>query len=149
MVFARSVAQALFTWDTMSGLAPSDYSNAVVGVGDPSGLETPGLVSDLVGYLPSTDAWHELQHFQTRQSITIDSAAIPPDWPQLKAEAGTQLRAGTVAVTVTGTRHRTGTWEGVDQASDSPVAFTMFLACRPSFPVCHVLRLSQLGTPLK
>ena len=35
--FARNVAEALFAWDTASGLMPLDYSSVILAVGDPSG----------------------------------------------------------------------------------------------------------------
>lgn len=37
--FARNVAEALFGWDTGSGLMPLDYSAGILEVGDPSGAE--------------------------------------------------------------------------------------------------------------
>jgi hypothetical protein len=149
VVYARGVAKAIFTWDTMSGLNPADYTNAVVANADPSGLETSGLVDDLAAFLPTDEVWQELRRYQTRQSLTIDSARVPDDWPRVRAEAGHQLRPGTTAVTVTGTRHRAGVWEGQKQTANTNVSFTIFMICKPTYPACHILRLSQPGNPLK
>lgn len=149
VAYARAIAEAIFTWDTMSGLTPADYTNTIVADADPSGLETPGLVADLATYLPTDEVWQELRDYQTRETLTIDSAQVPADWPQVLSQAGNQLRDGTTAVTITGTRHRTGTWEGQSQAANADVSFTVFMVCKPAYPVCHVLRLSQPGTPLK
>lgn len=148
VAYARAVASAIFTWDTMSGLTPADYVNAIVADADPSGLETPGLVADLATYLPTDEVWQELRSYQTGETFTVASAQVPVDWPQVLAQAGSQLRDGTTAVTITGTRHRTGTWEGQSQSADTAVSFTVFMLCEPAYPSCHVLRLSQLGNPL-
>jgi hypothetical protein len=149
VVYARGVAKVIFTWDTMSGLNPADYTNAVVADADPSGLETSGLVDDLAAFLPTDEVWQELRRYQTRQSLTIDSARVPNDWPRVLATAGHQLRPGTTAVTVTGTRHRAGVWEGQKQTASTSVTFTVFMICKPAYPACHILRLSQPGNPLK
>lgn len=148
VTYARAVANGLFDWDTMSGLSPQDYANRVEADADPSGLETPGLVADLVTYLPSDQVWQQLRTYQTQETFTVRTARIPADWPEVRVQAGSALRAGTTAVTVTGVRHRTGIWQGQPQSSADPVSFTVFLACRPGYPDCHVLRLSQLGKPL-
>jgi hypothetical protein len=55
VTYARAVAQALFEWDTMSGLAAENYQSVVSEDADPSGIETSGLVNDLAVYFP-TDA---------------------------------------------------------------------------------------------
>jgi hypothetical protein len=149
VAYARGVAEAIFTWDTMSGLTPADYTNTIVAGADPSGLETPGLVADLATYLPTDEVWQELRSYQTRETLTIRAANVPAGWPEVLSQAGSQLRDGTTAVTITGTRHRTGTWGGQSQAAATDVSFTVFMVCRPAYPVCHVLRLSQLGNPLK
>jgi hypothetical protein len=147
--YARAVAKALFTWDTMSGLTLQDYQDAVVAGADPTGSETAGLVSDLAAYLPTDEVWQQLRTYQTAQSLTIDSAKIPTSWPGIVASSGSELERGTVAVTITGTRHRSGTWEGQPQHTESPVSFTVFEVCEPAYEQCHVLRLSQLNDPLK
>lgn len=149
VVYARAVATLLFTWDTMSGLTLQESENAIVAGADPSAGETAGLVADLASYLPTDEVWQQLRSYQTRQSLAIDSASIPASWPGIVASSGAQLERGTVAVTISGTRHRTGLWEGQSQHADSPVSFTVFQLCPPSSGPCHLLRLSQLNNPLK
>ena len=48
----------------------------------------------------------------------------------------------------TGTRHRSGIWEGEPVSSEHDVAFTVFLVCAPAYHECHLLRLSMLDKPL-
>lgn len=149
--FARSVADALFTWDTASGLMPLDYTTALLEVGDPSGAEQAGLASDIAAYLPDRAAWISLREYATRQTLTIDELTVPEAWAEAVEQARPgQLAPGTIAYTVDGTRHRAGTWNGQPQTADRPVAFTMFIACPPnSTDPCALLRLSQLDTPLR
>ncbi|MFV0307077.1 MAG: hypothetical protein ACK5OX_04970 [Desertimonas sp.] len=149
IVYARAVTEALFTWDTMSGLLPVDYGRPIIADADPSGLETPGLVSDLANYLPTAEVWQQLRHYETAQSVTIDAAYIPDSWAAIAAGAGGQLRDGTVAVTLEATRHRAGVWFDRLSTSDHPVEFTVFVACEPTFDRCHTLRLSQIDNPLR
>lgn len=80
---------------------------------------------------------------------------MPEAWDTAveQAQPG-QLPAGATAVTIEGTRHREGVWNGETVTSEHPVAFTVFLACPPPAPefrtgLCHVLRLSQLDNPLR
>lgn len=148
--FARAVAVALFTWDTTTGHGPSDYGQVLVDVGDPTGTETSGLASDVRSYLPSPEAWAQLRTHQTRQWITIDSIAIPDAWADAEEQAAPgQLLPGTTAYTVTGTRHRDGTWGTEPMHTARPVAFTVFIACEPSFDACRLLRLSGVDNPLR
>lgn len=146
--YARSVATALFDWDTASGYLPSDYLAAVFADADPSGEETAGLITDVATYLPTTAQWLDLARMNVTQRITISSATVPADWQSIAARSHGELHPGTTAVTITGTRHRTGDWDGQPASSSTPISFTVFLACRPSFARCHVLRLSQLDKPL-
>lgn len=148
--FAGNVATALFAWDTASGLRPLDYSAVVLAVGDPSGAEQAGLASDVAAYLPSQDAWLELRQYATAQHLTIEHAFVPDAWDTAveQAQPG-QLAPGTVAYTIEGTRHRTGTWNDEDVSSEHPVAFTVFVVCAPTYDTCHLLRLSQLDNPLR
>lgn len=146
--FARRVATALFAWDTGQAWEPSDYMQALLDVGDPTGQETPGLASDLTLYYPTTAQWAQLRGYQTRQWLTITTTAVPSSWPQAIQEAGTALRPGTTAYTITGTRHRSGVWDGKPVTTAEPVSFTVFETCQPTFPACRLLRLSQLGNPL-
>lgn len=148
--YARAVAEALFTWDTASGLGPADYGQVVLSDADPTGTETPGLASDIAGYYPASDAWRQLTGHATTQRLTIADAVVPDAW----ADAVAQDRSGTlvegmIAVTIDGARHRTGTVSGQEATSEHPVSFTVFLACEPAFESCHTLRLSELDNPLR
>lgn len=149
MAYARAVAAALFDWSTVSGYAPSDYTAPVLADADPSGEELPGLIGDVASYEPTTGQWTQLAAMNVVQHLTITSAAVPSLWPQAVAQAQGQLRPGTTAVTITGVRHRTGSWYGQPAATTDPVSFTIFEACSPSWPQCHTLRLSQLNDPLQ
>ena len=148
--FAQGVASTLFAWDTASGLWPLDYTSAILAVGDPSGDEQAGLASDVAAYLPNRDAWIELRQYATSQHLTIDAAFVPDAWADAveQAQPG-QLASGTVAVTIEGTRHREGVWNGQPVTSQHEVTFTVFVVCAPTYPTCHLLRLSQLDNPLR
>jgi hypothetical protein len=153
--FARNVAEALFGWDTGSGLMPLDYTAGLLEVGDPSGAEQAGLASDIVAYLPSREAWIELRQYATTQHLTIEQSFVPEAWEQAveQAQPG-QLPPGATAVTIEGTRHREGVWNGEPVTAEQSVSFTVFLACPPPAPqfragLCHLLRLSQLDNPLR
>ncbi|MGO0577967.1 hypothetical protein [Ornithinimicrobium panacihumi] len=167
--FAREAAHALFTWDTTSGFLPLDYTAVLLEVGDPTGNEQAGLASDIASYLPSRDAWVELRQYSTSQHLTITDASVPSQWAQAVEQARPgQLPVGATAITIEGTRHRTGIWNDEPATSEHPVAFTIFLACPPddptddppagseresgapdAVPSCHLLRLSLLGQPLR
>lgn len=147
--YATAVAAALFDWDSTSGLTPTDYTAPVLADADPSGEETPGLISDVAGYEPTTDQWQQLAGLYVAQHLEITSAVTPSMWPRAMAQAHGQLRPGTTAITITGTRQRTGMWYGEHAATSTPVSFTVFLACAPAFPRCHTLRLSALNDPLR
>ncbi|HET6867698.1 MAG TPA: hypothetical protein VFH80_17400 [Solirubrobacteraceae bacterium] len=149
IAYARAVATSLFDWDTSSGYLPTDYTATVLADGDPSGEETPGLLDDVATYVPTTDQWLDLGAMDVVQTIDITSASVPASWPAALAQARGQLRPGTTAVTITGTRHRSGVWNGQPATSSYPVSFTVFVACPPAFDRCHVLRVSQLDNPLK
>ena len=148
--FAQGVASTLFAWDTASGLWPLDYTSAILAVGDPSGDEQAGLASDVATYLPNRDAWIELRQYATSQHLTIDTAYVPDAWADAieQAQSG-QLAPGTVAVTIEGTRHREGVWNGQPVTSQHEVTFTVFVVCAPTYLTCHLLRLSQLDNPLR
>lgn len=148
--FARNVATTLSAWDTTTGLLPLDYTSAILAVGDPSGAEQAGLATDVATYLPSRTAWQDLRAYGTSQHLTIHRAYIPDQWGEAVAQAPEgQLAPGTVAYTIEGTRHRTGTWSGEPVTSAHPVAFTVFVVCAPTYDTCHLLRLSQLDNPLR
>ena len=148
--FARNVATALFAWDTASGFMPLDYTSVVLAVGDPSGAEQAGLASDIATYLPNRDAWIELRRYATTQHLVIDTSLVPDAWADAVAQAQPgQIAPGTTAVTIEGTRHRSGTWNGQPVTSEHSVSFTVFVVCAPTYPTCHLLRLSQLDNPLR
>ncbi|MGD7731621.1 hypothetical protein ACX1DX_03575 [Tessaracoccus sp. Y36] len=148
--FARNVAEALFTWDTASGFFPLDYTSVILDVGDPYGAEQAGLAADVAAYLPAREAWLELRKYLTTQHLTIDNAYVPEAWDTAveQAQPG-QLAEGTTAYTIDGTRHRSGVWNEDPVASEHAVSFTVFIVCPPDGDDCHLLRLSQLDTPLK
>ena len=147
-VYVRAVSAALFNWDTASGYLPTDITAAVISDGDPSGEEMPGLTSDVATYEPTTDAWLNLATMDVTQRLQITSLSVPNDWTTIAATAHGQLRPGTRAITVAGIRHRWGVWLNQSATSVTPVSFTVFVACRPTFDRCHVLRLSQVNNPL-
>ena len=149
IAYARTVATSLFDWDTSSGLLPTDYTAAVLADADPSGEETPGLLTDVATYIPGIEQWLDLATMNVTQSLTIEEAVIPDSWAAALDQARGQLRPGTTAVTIIGTRHRAGMWDGEPAEMSYDVAFTVFVACPPAFERCHVLRLSQLDNPLR
>lgn len=149
VVFARAVAEALFTWDTFTTLTPDDHRAVIVEAADPSGEEIPGLIADLDGYLPSASTWHSLQEYRTAQTLTVDRVWVPEQWHEAVTASGGQIRDGLAAYTVEGVRHRTGVWFNKPVSSAHEVAFTMFLSCPPATGRCVLLRLSQLDNPLR
>lgn len=149
IAYAKAVAGAVFDWDTTSGLTTTDYTQVLVVDADPSGVETNGLVTDLATYLPTDDAWAQLREYGTKQTIDIDRTYVPKSWETAKREDAGQIADGTVAITIEGTRYRTGKWLEKAQRSSHDVSFTAFVACQPAFDRCHILRLSQLDNPLR
>lgn len=147
--FARSVARALFTWDTASGLMPLDYTTVVLDVADSSGVEQAGLASDVAGYLPTRETWIELRKYSTNQHLEIADVFVPEAWAQAEQQAQPgQLPPGTTAYTIEGIRHRSGVWNEEPTTSAHEVAFTVFLTCLPDGDPCYLLRLSVLDQPL-
>lgn len=147
--FARAVATEIFTWDTRSDAGPAAQVEAFVPMADPTGESTPGLIADLTNYLPSQEAWSDLRDYQTRQWLTVSSVVVPAQWGTALEQAGPGAMApGTIAQTIRGVRHRSGVWEGELVTSEHEVAFTIFVVCGPSYPQCHLLRLSRLDDPL-
>jgi hypothetical protein len=147
--YARATASALFDWDSASGYVPADYQTAIIADADPSGEETPGLITDAATYFPTLDQWLDLATMNVTQKLRIAKAEIPADWARIVGQAHGELRPGTTAVTIIGRRIRTGTWHGQRSTSSTPVAFTVFVACAPTFDRCHLLRLSELDNPLR
>lgn len=148
-VFVRRVAMALFAWDTRTMTAPRSVTEQLVEVADPTGESSAGLVADIANYLPTDQVWIELRKYETRQWIDVESVEVPNLWATAEAQAGDELLPGTTAFTIRGTRHREGVWEGEDVASQHGVAFTVFIVCAPTYPECHLLRLSRLDDPLE
>lgn len=147
--FARAVATALFTWDTSTGYGPADVAQVLVSVGDPTG-EEPGLANDVRTYLPTPDVWDQLRAYQTRQWLTIDSAFVPKEFAVGEAQAKPgQIRPGTTAYTITGTRHRAGIVGVKPVRTTHPVSFTVFITCQPTFDTCRLLRVGALDQPLR
>ena len=147
--YVRAVAEALFDWDTFTLLTPFDHRAVLVEDADPSGTETPGLISDLDGYFPSASTWRDLAEYRTRQHLQIDRVFVPDQWEEAVAASGGQITNGTVAYTVEGTRHRDGVWHDDPVESSHAVAFTVFVSCEPVYDRCHLLRLSELDNPLR
>lgn len=147
--FARDAAEALITWDTTE-FELTDYAQVIVDAGDPSGIESAALASDVRSYLPTADAWSKLRTYGTRQWLTIDDAFVPASWNDALSQAAEGgLLPGTIAYTISGTRHRAGVVGTDAQETSRPIAFTMFIACEPSFDECHLLRLSEVDNPLR
>lgn len=144
--FARAVAVRLFAWDTRLGHGTAEYMQPLIDIADPA--EAPGLAADLRSYYPDDTAWRVLQGYSTRQWLELDTAAVPETWARITEDArpGT-LPPGAVAYTITGTRHRAGSWEGQDVSDARPVSFTIFAAC-PTGDSCRLLRLSAVDTPM-
>lgn len=147
--FARTVAEAVFAWDTTAPIALAEYKGRLLVVADPTGEESPGLVSDLAAYLPSAAVWEHLGQYETRQWLTVTDAYVPAAWTDAITDDPDVVAPGTHAVTVTGVRHRAGIWQEEPVASQDDVAFTVFVACSPTYPTCYLLRLTQLGKPLR
>ena len=92
----------------------------------------------------------KLRTYGTRQWLTIDDAFVPASWNEALDQATEgQLLPGTIAYTVTGTRHRAGIVGTDAQETSRPIAFTLFIACEPSFDECRLLRLSEVDNPLR
>lgn len=149
IVYARAIAVALFNWHTSAGFLPNDYTAPVLADADPSGQETPGLITDVASYLPTVDQWLTLGAMEVEQRIDIDDVYVPHSWSTIVAQSNGELRPGTMAVTITGTRHRNGVWNSEPAEVAHPISFTVFVACPPAFERCHVMRLSRLNNPLR
>ncbi|MBT2498541.1 hypothetical protein J7E25_05485 [Agromyces sp. ISL-38] len=145
--FARSVARAVFDWDTRATGGPADWEQPLVDAADPD--EAAGVAADVRGYLPSSTVWEQLEAYGTRQSLTIDDVRVPDAWTAAQAQAAAgQIPATAVAFTVNGTRHREGMWRREPVQSARPVSFTVFVDC-PADEPCRLLRLSRPDSPLE
>lgn len=148
-VYVRAVAVALFDWDTFTLLTPADHRGVLIEDADPTGTETPGLLTDLDGYFPSVTTWRDLAEYRTQQHLEIEEVFVPDLWADAVTASGGQIADGTHAYTVEGIRHREGVWYDDPVTSKHPVAFTVFVSCEPVFDRCHLLRLSELDNPLR
>jgi len=146
-LFARSVARALFTWDTRHEGGLSEWAQVLVDVADPD--EAAAVASDVRGYLPAAEMWQQLGTYGTRQWLDLESVSVPEAWSTaLQQSAPGQIPPGAVALTLVGIGHRAGTWDTEVIHTERRVAFTVFLACSDREP-CALLRLSQLDQPLE
>jgi hypothetical protein len=148
IVYARSVAEVVFTWSTTSTTVLTDIQRTIVADADPSGVETNGLVADLTHYLPTTAVWQQLTPYSTSQSVRVEKAYVPDSWDDALAQGEGQIAEGTTAVTIEAVRIREGIWLDKPSHAEHDVAFTAFVACPPAFDRCHLLRLSQVDKPL-
>lgn len=147
--FAIEAAELVFEWDTTTSTNTDGYFARLVAIADPGGVESDGLVADLTAYLPSHEAWLDLREYETRQRLEITSAKVPSTWAETALEGEAfGLERGTTAYTITGIRHRTGTWNGDRVATRHRVSFTVFIICGPRYPTCYLLRLSRIDHPL-
>lgn len=146
-LFTRSVAGALLNWDTRDRVGLSDWAQVVVDVADTD--EAPAVASDVRDYLPAAQLWQQLTTYGTRQWLKIESVAVPEGWSTaLQQAAPGQIPQGATALTVTGTRHREGTFNMQALHTERQVAFTVFVVC-PAQETCKLLRLSQPDQPLE
>lgn len=147
--FAELVAHAIFDWNT-TALAPrAAYLERIATIADPTGEETPGLISDVDAYLPPETTWIDLREYETRQWIEIESVEVPTKWATALEQGGATLAPGTTAYTITGVRHRDGIWDDKPVSSRHDVTFTVFIICAPTYDACRLLRLSLLDEPLE
>lgn len=147
--FARLAAEALFEWDTATVITRTEHIERLAKVADPTGESSAGLVSDIENYLPTPEAWAQLQQYETRQWLEVESTRTPSLWSKAETQVGPDgFLPGTTAYNISGVRHRAGVWEGTPVSSAHRVAFTIFVVCGPTYPQCHLLRLSLLDEPL-
>lgn len=146
-LFARSVARALFKWDTRQEGGPSEWAQVLVDVANPDAAAA--VASDVRSYLPVAEMWAQLGAYGTRQWLDLESVVVPDAWSTaLEQAAPGQIPAGSAAFTVLGTRRRAGTWGTEILRTQRNVAFTVFVGCPDPEP-CTLLRLSQLDRPLQ
>jgi hypothetical protein len=145
--FARSVARALFDWDTRHEGGPSPWAQVLVDVADPD--EGSAVASDIRGFLPVTEMWEQLAEYGTRQWLEVESVHVPDAWSTaLKQAIPGQIPQGAAAFTLVASAHREGTWNTDVIRTKRDVTFTVFIRC-PGGEPCTLLRLSQLDKPLK
>ena len=149
--YVRAVAEGLFDWDTFTLLTPADHRGVLIEDADPSGTETPGPDLRPRQLLPVRD--------NVARSRRVSHHAAPRDRPGVRARAvggsdrgirGPDHR-GHLRLHDRGQRQRrAGVWyDDPCRPREHPVAFTVFLSCKPVFDRCHLLRLSELDNPLR
>jgi len=145
--FARQVAVTLFSWDTTVH-SPDAITEQILAVADPTGVETPGLMTDLEVYLPEAAWWGQLRQYEAVQWFDVESAVVPDAWTEARAGSATDgLVPGTTAVTVTGTLHRAGNVAGQRETASAPLVLTVFVACTDQ-DGCALLRIGGPGKAL-
>jgi hypothetical protein len=123
-LFARSVARALFNWDTRHEGGLSEWAQVLVDVANVD--EAAAVASDVRGYLPVAEMWEQLGAYGTRQWLVLESVTVPDAWSTaLKQATPAQIPRGGAAFTVLGTRHRVGTWNTDVIRTERKVAFTL------------------------
>jgi hypothetical protein len=146
-LFARSVAHALFEWDTRQDAGLADWAQVLVDVADAE--EAAAVAADVRDYLPGAEMWQRLASYGTRQWLDVESVTVPAAWATaLDQAAAGQIPQGAAALTVVGTRHRAGTWNSEVMRTERQVSFTVFVVC-PGQESCTLLRLSKLDHPLE
>lgn len=147
--FARSIALALFEWDTMRTGSPVTIVEHLMEAAEPGGNEAHGLYQDVQGYLPTAQQWRQLREYETRQRLSIQALFVPESWPAIVADPANGIIESIVAVTVDGVRIREGGWHGQETVKEFPVSFTLFVSCAPDDDRCYLLRLSALDLALR
>jgi len=146
-LFARSVAHALFDWDTRQDAGLADWAQVLVDVADAE--EAAAVAADVRDYLPGAEMWQRLATYGTRQWLDVESVTVPAAWATaLDQAAAGQIPPGAAALTIVGTRHRAGTWDTDELRTERQVSFTFFVVC-PGQESCTLLRLSKLDHPLE
>jgi len=146
-LFARSVAHALFDWDTRQDAGLADWAQVLVDVADAE--EAAAVAADVRDYLPGAEMWQRLAAYGTRQWLDVESVTVPAAWATaLEQAAAGQIPRGAAALTVVGTRHREGTFDTDAMRTERQVSFTVFVVC-PGQESCTLLRLSKLDHPLE
>ncbi len=108
------------------------------------------FLTDIGNYLPDPATWAKLRTYATRQWLDIETVTVPEAWAAaLEQAAPGQILPDTIAYTITGIRHRDGTWNDQPVTYTAPASFTAFVVCAPSYPECHLLRLSLPDEPLE
>ncbi|HEY0238714.1 MAG TPA: hypothetical protein VGC37_08715 [Friedmanniella sp.] len=149
VAFATWLTRQLLTWDTTSQASPADHGADVVDAGDPPSAEATGFAADVAAYLPDEEQWAALAQMRVAQDVTIARAYVPDQWATaLQGADPGDLPDGTAAVTIEGTRHRTGWWQDHEQTTQTPVTLTVVVDCPPDGTGCRALRLSAPGRAL-